>query len=419
MKNHIEALGTGLRSIFSFVVVILMAVSHRSMAMDSTQVLPESVNSPQVRMGFVSGIGMKFMSSGELMSLSDINSLEINAKVLSEFEPRVNQLVSVLNRLGPQKLGDELSLGVLHVDTAPEVRYVAPIYARGLLENWTVALAVPIVTYKNRLSLRQTGSNVAAVRAAAGSGSEELTAALEQFNIDVPTVVQSTLVKKGYRPLNDRNETEVGDVNLVSVFQFAKHETTSAQFKTILSLPTGHGDDPDDLADLGIFGVTSIENQLLGNFTWRGRWRLAAKGGYRYTLPDTVVRRVPLDEKDTLPGSETKESVLRATGGALFVGGSLTYVASDTLDFAVGFETTKKSSDDYRGSKGARYDLLSDETQSSADRVRMGVSYSSTETYLSGTALLPMILSYEFSDTIRGVNTERTTIHEIWLQLFF
>lgn len=406
------------RNLLTPLVLFLLPLSIAS-AMDSTEVLPESVNSPSIRMGVVSGIGMKFMSSGDLMSLGDVNSIEFDAKALAEFEPRVNQLVSVLNQFGNERLGDQLSLGVLRVETTPEVRYMAPVYARGITTNWTLAVGLPILNYKNKLAFRQTGSNIEAVRARAGNAIPEVNDALDRLNVPLAATAQSELAGKGYRTLTDRDETQIGDLQLVSILQFAKRETTSAQFKTILSLPTGEGDDPDDLADLGAFGYLAIENQLLGNYVYRGRWQFAAKAGYRHTFEDSVVRRVPLNEADTLPDQNTKETVSRSTGGALFAGGSVTYSASETLDLAVGFEGTRQAADSYEGKNTRRYDLLSRDTVSSADRVRMGITYSSVETFLDGRAILPAMIAYEFSDTIGGINTERATIHEIWLQLFF
>ena len=52
------------------------SVSH---AMDSTEVLPESIVSPSVRMGQVSGIGLRFMTSGDLMSTGEVNSVQFDA----------------------------------------------------------------------------------------------------------------------------------------------------------------------------------------------------------------------------------------------------------------------------------------------------------------------------------------------------
>lgn len=205
----------------------------------------------------------------------------------------------------------------------------------------------------------------------------------------------------------------------MSLVQFAKNPDSSLQLKTLVSLPTGRDNDPDDLADLGAFGYTAVENQLLANYILKGRWRFAARAGFRYTLKDNVIRRVPRDESDTLPDQTTKETLARETGSAVFGGASLTYYVLEDLDFALGVESTRKAGDRYVGTGNTRYDLLSRDTNSSSDRLRMGVTYSSVEKFVAGQAFLPTMIAYEFSDTLRGSNTERMTVHEIWLQLFF
>jgi hypothetical protein len=269
------------------------------------------------------------------------------------------------------------------------------------------------------MSLTQQGSNLSVVRNQVGNASADLNEAFNQLNVNLATVAQQTLVQKGYKPLVNRDENLVGDMQFVSLVQMNKEEKFSTQLKTMLSVPTGDGDDPDDLADLGAFGYTAIENQLLGNYFPRRSWQLAARVGYRYTLPDRVFRRVPSREGDALPGPETKLMVNRRTGDAIFGGASVTYSINQGLDCGLGWEFSKKRADAYSGETSARYDLIANQLSSSSERVRFGVSYSSIESFFAGQSILPSIIAYEFSDTISGRNSERMTVHELWLQLFF
>lgn len=412
--NALSVLAVAFASVFLAVVSLAPA----AWAMDATEVLPEAINSPSVRIGFVSGIGFRFLSNGDLMSLNDFNSLEFDAKSLSSFAPRVNELIGVLNQFGSQRLGDQLSLGTLKLDTDPQIKYYAPVFAHGINARWTVAIGLPVVSYTNKITLTQTRGNVEEIRAQVGNASPELNAAFNDLSVNLATVANQTLEAKGYKPISNIEETQLGDLNIASLIEFAKQENRSGQYKLILTLPTGKGNDPDDLTDIAAFGYTAIENQLTANYLF-GRLQLAAKTGYRYTLPDRVVRRVPTKEGDTLPGIETKQTVERSTGGAMFGGGSLTYRFSDAFNVGVGIERTIKDADRYSGSSTGRYDLLAKSTNAETDRMRVGFIYSTIESFMAGASPLPSMIAYEFSDTIRGVNTERMTVHEIWLQLFF
>lgn len=406
--------------ITSLLISLQPAVGY---ALDSAEVLPAHVNSPALRMGFVSGIGQRYDSQGRLMSLTDVHSIEFNSQELARFEPRVQELVNVLNQFGRQGLGDALNLGTLRVETQPQVRYMAPLHAYGVTSRWTLAVGVPIVKYENKISLRQTGSNIAAIRSQVGEISSDLNSAFNELNVSLVSTARKELAEKGYKPLVDRSETIVGDVQLASLYQIYQSPSLGGLLKTLVSLPTGPGDDPDDLADLAIFGETAIEQSAL--LTYQPFHRsgfgltLALKGGYRYVLPDRVERRVPTSEEDTLPGAETKRVVRREAGGTASLGVSGNVTILSRMSAGLGLEVSHKNADRYSGDGPGEISLLSKDTESTAQRVRAGLSYSSTEAYLRKEAMMPAIVSYEYSDTVRGTNIERQTIHELWVTLFF
>lgn len=405
-------------ALFIFICMSRLAPST-GFALDSADVLPSGINSPAFRVGVVSGIGQKYDSAGRLVSLNDVHSIEFDSKELARFEPRVQELVDALNQFGRQGLGDALTLGSLRIETSPDVRYVAPVHAYGVTPRWTVAVGVPVVTYNNKISMRQTGSNLNAIRSQVGNISSDLNAAFEELNVSLVSTAQKELSSKGYKPLADRSETFIGDVQLASLYQFHHSPAWTGLLKTFVTLPTGPGDDPDDLADLGIFGQSAIEQTALITVRPFRRLSIAAKGAYRYVIPDEVVKRVPTSEDDTLPGIESKRSVKRQTGGTVSAGVSGSLELLSRLSAGVGYEISRKASDQYSGAGPGDVSVLSKDTDSIAQRVRAGISYSSTEAYMRKEAMLPAIVSYEISDTIRGVNVERQTIHELWVTLFF
>jgi hypothetical protein len=388
-------------------------------ALDSASVLPTGINSPAVRMGFVSGIGQRYLSDGSLMSLNDYNSIEFDASSLMRIEPRLKDLVSVLNQFGRHELGNALHLGALRIATLPEVRYLAPLHAYGVTSRWTVALGVPIVNYTNRLSLAQSGSNVSAIRSQVTGISRELDDAFDRLNVSLVASANQELATKGYKPLANRDETYVGDLQVASLYQFHASKKSTALWKTFLNLPTGPGDDPDDLADLGIFGQTAIDQVAIMTTQVHRRVKLSGKASYRFNIPDSVIKRVPRTPEDSLPDASTKEMVRRKTGDSASVGVSGSLSLLRTLNVGLGYDITHKSSDVYTGDSGSNYQLLSRETESSSHRLRAGINYDTVIAYLDKQERIPAIVSYEISDTIRGRNVERQTIHELWLTLFF
>ena len=405
-------------ALFGFLVGFF-AIHSLAFAMDSTDVLPLKVNSPAIRLGRVEGIGQRYDSRGQLASLNDLNSVEFDAHQVSKIEPHVNELVRVLNQFGSQKLGDELYLGTLHVNTAPEVTYLAPVHAYGVTSRWTIALGAPVLRYKNKLSLSESGSNVAALQQRVGTQSKPLNDAFKRVGVSLVGRAQSELADKGYKPLVDRDQTIFGDLQLASIYQLHKTPKWSAVFRTLIELPTGPSPDSDDVADLGIFGETAIEPGLVGSYTFGHGLSFGSAIYMHAPLPDRLVRRVPLNSDDFLPDQKSKRKLNRQiglSGGWDFSG---TYALTQEFQFQLGFEFFSKAADRYTGTSFGQPGLLSAGTNQLAKRVHANFSYASVNSYLQHRALLPTIVSIDISDTVAGTNVERRLIQELWLTMFF
>jgi hypothetical protein len=388
-------------------------------AMDSADVLPSGVHSPALRAGVISGVSQRYAGDGSLVTLTDVHSLEFNVQQLQQMEPRVQQLVHALNQFGRQDFGDNLNLGTLRIDINPEIRYYAPLHAFGVTPGWTVAAGLPIVQYRNKITMSQTGSNIAQIRAQTGGLSKDLDSAFNELEVGLINGAKNELASKGYKPLTDRSETIIGDLQLASLYKVFTTPRFAGQLKTVVNLPTGPSDDPDDLADLGAFGQTAVDQIAVLTYRPHRLFQAALKAAYRLNFSDRYVMRVPKDSEDTLPGPETKEMVRRKIGDAITLGASGTVFMTKTINAGVGIEGTQKTSDSYSGDGTANYSLLARNSDASSMRFRAGLGYDTTQAYLDSEAILPTVVSYEFSDTIRGTNIERQTIHEIWLTLFF
>lgn len=389
-------------------------------AMDSVSVLPRGIRSPSFRFGVIGSLDQKYSSDGNLMYLEDLNAVEFDAKALVKVQPRVQQLVDLLNQFGRQELGNKLSMGVLRPHIEPEVRYFAPLFAYGLTNKVTVALGLPIVTYKNHIGLTQYGSNINEIYNQVANLSSTLDDAFRQLTRSLVSSVNDELSSKGYKPLVDRNETFIGDLQIASIYRFYDSLDWSVGLKTFLSLPTGPKDDPDDLADVGAFGETSIEPQIISVYHATKSWDLAAKASYRWTAPDRLVQRVPVNAEDSLPGLDRKENVYRDTGDVVSLGSSTTVKFDRRFSSAVGYEFEHRIEDSYSGNnRGWDYSLLSRGSEMERHRVRFALDYSTVEAYAAKESAIPFVISYEFSDIVKGYNTERRTINELWMMMFF
>jgi hypothetical protein len=401
------------RPLFFFLTFVAV---NSGLALTSTTVLPAGINSPSFRFGTIQGVDQKYTEDGTLMKLGDYKSVSFDAAQLSKFNPDAKKLIDALNHFGAQNLGDSFNLGVLKVDTSPQVNYFAPVFARGINAQWTLGVGVPIVNYKNKITFTQQFSNIDYYRQQFSGISPELDAAL---NTNLGEATNQTLIGKGYKPLGNRDETFVADIQLVSIYRFFEDPNQALTFQAQLALPTGPKYDTNDLAAVNIFGRTNVTNTLAYSRRLSSRWSAVPYVSYLLNIQDSVDMRVPENENDTLPDSSTQENVQRKIGNTSTVGGNLIYEYTDALSFGGGYEISDKDQDVYRGGRNQRYDLLAIDTAAKFQRLKAALSYSSVAAYFKKSAALPMILSYEVSDIIAGVNTERQLINELNVMLFF
>ena len=381
-----------------------------------SETLPEGINSPIFKFGLVEGLNQKYNKAGELWRLSDLYSIEFDAPTLAKVNPQAQVLISALNKFGNQRLGDALNLGVLEFNIDPKVSYFAPVYARGITNKWTMALALPIITYKNTVKISRSFSNVDFYKQEFGGKFPELDQAL---NTDLGAETLKAISAAGYKPLVDKNETFLHDIQLVSFYNLFSQDKISLIHSAYLGLPTGPKYDPDDITALNISGQTSLENGVTFAYNMDHGFTFMSTLSYLYNLPDQITKRVPRNEDDILPNDATKESVHRATGSKTTLKNELAVKFNDKYKVGIGHGYAIKNSDSYSGSNGSRYDLLTANTNSQEQTASLSLSYDTVKSYFKKQAVIPAIISYDLSSAFAGQNIERKVIQEISFILFF
>lgn len=401
------------------ILTIFLFWSLPAAAIESTDVLPEGINSLSLKWGYIQGLNQLYDGSGSLHYLGDVNSVEFDVATLVNINPQVQNLVNILNQFGHFQIGSNVHLGQLSVDAEPEINYFAPVFLRGVTPAWTVGVALPIVNYKNRFGIRHEGSNIELLKEELGGISPELDQAFADLDVSMRQEFAAQLAEKGYAPLSSRDETFIGDFTLLSVWVFDKNPDNATALRTFLTLPTGPEDDPHDLADLERFHQTSIENKLIHQMTLNHRVFAVGALGMIYVLPDEVERRVPIDNYDRLPGADRVARVRREVGSSYSaaIGGGLHF--TDYLTGSAGYEYGRKQLDRYYGDLPGDYTLLGEESNRESHTLKAGVDYSAVNRYFQKKALFPWAISYEVATTLAGRNTENQTRHEIWYKMFF
>lgn len=377
--------------------------------------LPKGISTSSIKMGHIAGLDQRYQEDGELVKLKDYKSIEFDAPTLAKFNPQAATLVQTLNRFGLYNAGDLFNLGTLEFETKPEINYVAPVYAYGVNDNWTLGFGIPVIQYTNEVKMTQSLSNVEYYNQFRGL-SPDLDAALDT---DLRAATQSTLAQKGYEPIENRSESFIGDVQLVSIYKIFDHGDSRLVHQSTLTLPTGPEYNPDDLLALNTFHKTSLENlvgysKIVGKFT-----TISPFISLKYVLPSEITARVPKNHDDVLPDDSSKDSIILQEGLTSEVG---TQVDFDlTEDFKIGgdYRLGQKERDSYSGSDKGDTSVLAKNSKSLWHKVSLNLSYSTVKSYLKKQSFLPMSLSFMAYDTVVGKNVERRTGQEISVALFF
>lgn len=381
--------------------------------------LPAGINSPSVRMGYITGIEQRYTNSSDLYRVGYLKSIQFNSENLKRLSSRAATLIRTLDNFGNSQLGQNINYGVLKIDTKPEIQYTAPVYARGITDRWTLGVGLPIIHYKNKVQLVQEGSNLEYYRSQFSSDLDpELTAAL---NLDMASEAKSVINSLGYKPIESRDETYLGDIQLVSAYRFWETKSQGALYTLTFNLPTGPKYDPDDLLALNSFERTSIENRVTASQMLGSSLELAPYLSHQYYFQDQVEMRVPKSESDALPDQSTKEKVRRKIGDTAMLGLEAYLSLGDRWSFGVGYAAAEKRRDQFSGDRGGRYDLLETETETDARYKRMNgqIQYSTIKAYMKKQAFMPAVIAYNYIDTVSGQNIERRTVNEINMMMFF
>lgn len=389
----------------------------QSAAFASTETLPAGIYSPSIRLGVISGLDQTYSSDGRLYRLGDTRSLNFDAATLSRTNKDAETLIRVLDSFGSQGLGKAIHLGRLQIDTRPEVHYQAPVIAYGVTDRWTLGVGIPLVRYRNQIRISTVSSpNLEFYRSQFSGLSNELDRA---FNIDLAAEAGKTLAAKGYKPLEDRDQSFVGDIQLASLYRSDVMAPWKMVHQIGLTLPTGPKDDPNDLMALNTFGRTVVENSFTVGIPLSRNFTFAPGASLSLPLPDQVSVRVPRDEDDALPDESQIDRVDRWIGPTVAVATDGHYSLTRQWGLSGGLESSWKQKDSYGRSGKGRSDVLARGTATEAHRLRGGVSFSSVKTYLAGQSLLPSVASFVVSDTVAGRTIERQLRTELNVMLFF
>ncbi len=387
--------------------------------LENPLLLPPGVKNPRFTNIFMS-VDSKFNGSGDVTPLGERLNKEIKWSEIVDAQKRHSEksmVRSVLNDLGLNYDGSPgNATGV--VNTFFNVK--APVFAVGLSERFTLAVAVPVMEV-------QISADTGFVKSDDG---QAFTSKVSSLSVDEGTTaarklnnpVNEKLVDYGYSPIQSRTISNIGDIQVVGKYLLHKDDKSMLTWKSTLVLPTGAGPNVDLALDIPTgdarfqVGQAMIYGRELGS-----DFRLNAYSGVMALMPNGMEKRIPTEEDDAI--SRDKESLTRQLGASFAAGTSVNHVfPSIGLVTAAGYSFQYMTKPSY--SVGAyspeRYSYLEDITPAQTlHSTTLMAGFSTVEWYQAKKFFYPFQANFVFSHPLSGRNVTTNDVFSGELVLFF
>lgn len=361
-------------------------------------------------------------AAGQNNSMSQKTKLRFDGAHLLKGEggEDLRTLADELYKYDPsQALLNRLDLGTLNVGARAESQAQIFGLALGLTKNISLFAVAPLVTVDVKTSFQLTGSNNAlAIRDELGGVAfDELRDGLEKAANLKERDIKASIEAAQYRGVDSWRYRNLGDAiagfvfNVPFVGELGLWPELSMIGEAYLSIPTGHFDQPDILADVSIgAGTWGLGFALTPSFGWQN---------YSLQLENSLVAYLPHQKQMRIPeGDETIIPISRKTNTQITPGidWMTTAVFASKFDW---FQPQYRLSfnghtrDEARGKLTGNYDALTKESERTRIEHALWLYFSTIELFQQKQFPLPIRLKLAANQIVKGFNSSENTFFEL------
>lgn len=389
-------------------------------SVENVQVLPRGVGNPRFYQFFMASES-RFGGAGQAEPLGKALNKSVSwNEILNLQKTSVERgaLLSTLREAGVDASG---SPGVTTGQVNSAVNVKVPALGFGVTERWTLAVAVPILSYSvsAETGFIKSRDGQAFVDQLSNLNIEKAVTAAGRMN----SAIDEKLASLGYQKIQSKEFTQVGDVQLISKYQFFKGDSQTATVRSNLIFPTGQAANPDYALDTPTGdGRFQLGSSLILEQALPLSLKLTGLVGGIWQLPYQLEKRIPTAVSDPL--SQDKEQLTKNSGALITAGSSLQFFY-EPFGFQTGagylfqFQTQPTYSGGSQFEKG-RYDLLSGLNPVQAlHTATLTAGFSSVEWYQNKKFFYPMQANFLYSHPLMGRNVPVSDVYAGELVLFF
>lgn len=385
---------------------------------EDTSMLPKGVRTVKFR-SFTTEVESKFDNNGTVQPLGKPFRKTLKMNSLYKDKP-ANE--AALSKGYMQSLGinpDTTNLGTIDAYASARVTAVVPVIGIGIRENWSLAIAIPVV-YSNTAA--DTGFNVSPQAEAffgyLSSDTNSSTTKTAEGKLADP--VNNQVTAMGYDRLDGEVRTEIGDVRFINKVLVKKEDNYAIAVKQSITAPTGKQASYNKLVAVGSGDSQwDLGASVIGDWYINGKWTLSGYGGYTVQFSDTTTKRVPVTSDSPL--GYTDNNVNRDLGDMAGAGISFKYALREGWTLATSYDAQIKYSDLYHGYQyqPVQYDWLAQNTDQRMESAVFGVTYSTVPLFRKKAFPVPLDAKISYATVVGGKNVPADDIASGELAVYF
>lgn len=389
---------------------------------ESTRTLPQGVRNINFK-NVTTSMSEKTDADGNTLPLSEPmeKNFTFRHAISGESNPnKVNQIKAFLAKeVGTVDIDD--SLGVFSADLNAAVDVFAPVFAFGLTENITVAVATPIYHMTTNAKMSFSPNN-AKVEQALGILADDMrqhgnAAEIHSKLNNAVGEIYTKLEDNGFEPLGPWEETGLGDITLAVKHRTYQSDVFTFAYQTGVVLPTGEVDDPDILTDLprgdgqpDLFFQATFDEPL-GNHLMFNQY---AKYTYQHKGRKTIRLATELESINV-----DKAEVDFKLGDKIDAGTSLMWSPPSGYIAGVGAVFHKKYGDRFNKVNDDVEGWITRESEKEATFGEVRVGYSTVQAYQRGDFAVPFSVNLDYKTLISSRNMPLASLITLDFNVFF
>ena len=415
--------GIKLSLFFSSVTLLssvgLAATLFTPFTMDSAQVLPKGVRNMRV-VGFTTQVSMKYDGTSSIIPVGQGFNKVVSTGELINSQPAGFERDKLKGGLRSYGFTMDEKAGTAYGVVNSRITTTAPVFAYGVTDKLTVVTVVPLLFSHTNV---RTGWEVDPAWEAKmlKLGSRGFANKLIAFRDQLQNVVNAKVAGAGYKPLEDRRATELGDVAIAAKYQFAKGPRYAAAISPRLILPTGRVADVDKLVDIAP-GWGTLNAGLAAVYDYSPAAGISVSPSVSYLYPFAVKRaaRIPISIDETLTPDVDRDTTIKS-GDMMSANLAMRFQAEESVMIGVGYSFQYKRADSYEGSVygSERYAFLSKDTEQKLHAAQLSMTYSTVPLFKKGLFALPLESTLGLSNVFDGTNVNKASLVSFDVAAFF